>query len=148
MPSRFDWHSQIKSIENELRASKIALEFLLPRLDSEPIELREGLRPRIFQFTRINLERTYFVRIFSEFEGCLRSYFSSYKSTEPVMRQLIDSIASNRKIPPSRTAAIHAVRESRNQIIHTPFASESTAANFVSAHSDIQRFVALLPDNW
>lgn len=148
MPSRFDWHSQINSVENEFRANRIALEFLLPRLNSEPKELREGLSPRIFQHVINNLERTFFIRIFAEFEGCLRSYYSSYKKTEPMVSQLIDSIGSKSKMPHSRIAAVHLIRESRNQIIHIPLGFASAVVNLESARSGLQRYVAFLPEIW
>jgi len=67
-----------------------------------------------------NLELTFVLRLFSEFEAILRDFWTQGmgRATEPTMTQLLDSIAARCAVHPDDLAMAHNIREFRNQIIH------------------------------
>lgn len=69
-----------------------------------------------------DLEVTYLVRLFAEFESALRSFWrpnrGKKKKTRPQTKQLLDLIASIRKIGYTELKNAHTVRDYRNVLIH------------------------------
>src|SRR5579862_5590183 len=67
-----------------------------------------------------NLELTFVLRLFAEFEAILRDYWRRglNRPTRPDMEPVIESIARRRRMAPIDLANAHEVREYRNDIIH------------------------------
>jgi hypothetical protein len=69
MPQRrFDWHERIKAVEREYWSTRIAIDRLSAQVALDPGVLGIGPRPRDLEATDENLEGTYPVRMFAEFE--------------------------------------------------------------------------------
>ena len=64
------------------------------------------------------LERTFLVRMFSEFEAALRDVWARLRKTQPEMKVLIDRISDKWRIAPQVTLRVHDVRELRNAVVH------------------------------
>lgn len=70
----FDWLERIKSIEREHRISRLALDWLSRDSRKDPTVLGTADRYRDLTTTANNLDGTYVIRMFAEFESGLRSY--------------------------------------------------------------------------
>ena len=111
------------------------------------VTLPAGVKVRDVRSMSENLEGTYVIRVFAAFEAGLRSYWATQRKTEPPSKDLIDSIATRRFVADEIRAAVHAVREYRNSLVHE---SDSTAdpIELDKASSDLQEFFARLPFKW
>ena len=67
-----------------------------------------------------NLEITFVLRLFAEFEAILRNFWlhGVGKATEPEMRVLMESIGRRRGMSDEDLAHAHEIRKYRNDIIH------------------------------
>lgn len=121
MPSsKFDWLNRVKAVEREHMAVRYAADFLLNTARDEPTILNRILRVRDVEESISHLEGTYIIRLFAEFETCLRSYWVVSRGNEPPSRtrDLLDGTGSKRKIPHDVIRNAHAVREFRNSLVH------------------------------
>ena len=76
MPQRrFDWHERIKAVEREYWSTRIAVDRLSAQVTHDPGILGNGPRPRDLESADENLEGTYLIRMFAEFETGVRSYW-------------------------------------------------------------------------
>jgi len=123
-----------------LRASKANLDFLQAAHQSRvsPAELRRCAD---------NLEITFTLRLFAEFEAVVRDFWeTAVRPTSPDMRTLIDSVAARRAIAPDHVAAAHAIREFRNDIIHENL--RDLRFTFSDCARDLGRYLSWPPDAW
>lgn len=67
-----------------------------------------------------NLDDTYFVRLFAVFEDHLRDIWEKAlgRDTTPGMHDLLNALASKRRVKDADLEAAHLVREYRNRIVH------------------------------
>jgi hypothetical protein len=100
MPStRFDWHERIRAVENEYRSVRVALDRLILAEATEQGLLPARTTPASLGVASANLEGTYLVRLFAEFESALRSYDRSRRGDPTLMSHastLIDTIGGRR----------------------------------------------------
>jgi len=108
----------------ELDATRFAIAHVVARWTEDPrvfATVREA-RVTLSELRRAaeNLEMTFVLRLFSEFEGVLRDYWANGigKRTEPEMRPLMNGIAARRHMNAGDLAGAHEIREYRNEIIH------------------------------
>ena len=81
---RFEWQSRIKTVEKEFRAVRLAAERLLAAAKRDPTILKKnGIEPASCIGALKNLEGTYLIRLFAEFESGLRDFWKSLKQTHP-----------------------------------------------------------------
>jgi hypothetical protein len=74
MPSlRFDWHERVRAVENEYKSVRIAVDRLKDAVALDPTVLKANPTPANLSVADRNLEGTYLVRLFAEFESALRS---------------------------------------------------------------------------
>ena len=114
---RIEW---ISAVANEYLAARSASDLLRAQLQADPNygetrgwESRDGVA---FQD---NLESTYIVRLYAEFEAGLRDYWANHlkRTTHPPMFQLLQSLADQR-VSIDRLENADAVREYRNFLVH------------------------------
>jgi hypothetical protein len=111
----------MRAIEREWRVASIAAENLgeYPRANPSVLA-REQLGTTDYRNFRDNLEPTYLIRIFAEFEAGMREAWERafHQATTPRMRDLIDSKSARCIISQDRRDCIHVVRTYRNALIH------------------------------
>lgn len=95
-----------------------------------------------------NLEMTYIIRLFSEFEGLLYRHLVARHPGLRIPRTaeaLLNRVALRERIPDPIREAAQAVREYRNSLVHQKSepAPEVTLQN---ANAALNRFLRLLPD--
>jgi len=119
MPSTsFEWLDRVKSVEREHNAISVAVAHARKVIHRDPTAFVTDIRLRDLEAAASRLEATYIIRVFAEFETCLRSYWASIKTTEPRVADLIDAIAARRKIPTDRIDEAHLARRYRNVLVH------------------------------
>ena len=98
---------------------------------------------------RDNLEPTYLIRLFAEFEAGLREAWelAFRRTTSPGVRDLIDSLYTQCFIPEAWRDCVHQVRKYRNALVHEG-GDDAQAIGMREACSDLCRFFGHLPHNW
>lgn len=94
------------------------------------------------------VEQTYLTRLFSEFEGMLRTYLNSRSEVVPSKAfDLVNKVAKRQRanVPDDKRDAVHRVREYRNAIVHTP-GSGAAGVSFRQALSALNQYLVSLPD--
>lgn len=115
---RIEW---IAAVAREYLAARSAAELLDGRLQADPnYGWNQGWESRDGAAFRDNLESTYIVRLFAEFEAGLRDYWANHlhRSTHPPMTRLLQSVA-NQRLSVDRVEDADAVREYRNFLVHS-----------------------------
>lgn len=114
---RIEW---IAAVAREYLAATSAAGLLATQLQADPNygdshgwEARDGVA------FKTNLESTYVVRPYAEFEAGLRDYWANHlnRTTHPPMVQLLPFLADQR-ISQDRLEDADAVREYRNYLVH------------------------------
>lgn len=117
---RFDWHERIKAAEREYWAARIAVGRLSAEVARDVSVLGSGPSPRDFRSADENLEGTYLVRMFAEFETGVRAYWSTIRprargvSAEVLLARVGDRCG----IPVNLIQDAHTVRMFRNKLLH------------------------------
>src|SRR4051812_24576534 len=110
---------RLKQVETEFAAVRFALAAAIRSARHDAITLRRfGIAPADLRAAYCGAESTYIVRLFAQFEGILRSYFSTMSSKEPRMEHLLNRIASRLKLPSGVLDRAHEIRGLRNDLIH------------------------------
>jgi hypothetical protein len=142
--------SRLRDVEREFIAAELAVECLQRLAGLNPTLLADrGLRPRNVRAFADNMEATYLIRLFAEFEATLRDVWKNgYKRrTEPPTRSLIDGVAARCGVPRPDLNAVHVVRHYRNSTVHEE-AREEQRVEFADARSHLGKFLARLPLDW
>jgi hypothetical protein len=147
--SLYEWLRRVKAVEQEHSAVRLATDFLLAAANRDPTVLRGNLTLRDIGNAAKNLDATYLIRLFAEFETGLRLFWSSVRATDPPgrTRDLLDGTAATRRVPHDQCVAAHAVREYRNSLLHErdePVKSIPLA----EARSHLCTFLSFLPPKW
>ncbi len=114
---RIEW---IAAVAKEYLAAKTAADLLTTQLQADPNYGRShGWEARDGVAFKANLESTYIVRLYAEFEAGLRDYWNNHlnRATHPPMVQLLQSLA-NQRVSTDRLEDADAVREYRNFLVH------------------------------
>ncbi len=149
---RFDWHERVKAVENEYRSVRIAVDRLKATVDHDPSVLKNEPTPANLNVAGKNLEGTYIVRLFAEFESALRSYDRA-RHNDPTLKTeasiLIDMIGGRRGqgISANVREGAHAVRRVRNHWAHERDAT-TTPMPIDQARARLQSFLSWLPEQW
>jgi hypothetical protein len=142
----FNW---IKSVDSEYRVATLAVTNLRDQARQDLLALKAGdlvLADVVKCLT--NLEATYVVRLFAEFESALRIYWkeSTKRRTCPQINQLIASIGARRDVPENTIGYAHEVREFRNGLVHEKI--QSASLTFGDCRSYLAKFLSFLPPHW
>lgn len=147
-PNKDEWMRRVKSVEREHTAVRYAADYLLNFARHDPSDLSGELRIRDIGESIDRLEGTYIVRLFAEFEACLRRYWNASRNTKVPLRtrDLINSVAARRRIPNDQITHAHEVRAYRNALIHEGSEVVSQVP-ISSARAHLCRFLSFLPWN-
>jgi hypothetical protein len=149
---RFDWHERVRAVENEYKSVRIAVDRLKSAVASDSIVLGADTKPANLSAADRNLEGTYLVRLFAEFESALRSYDRA-RHADPTRKtdasMLIDTIGGRRGqgISDSVRQGAHAVRRVRNYWAHERDATPDPMS-IAEARARLQKFLSWLPEEW
>jgi hypothetical protein len=149
MPRDLDeWPSRIKAIEREYSAVRLATERLLAQVRADSTIIGKiGLRFRDADHAYGNLEGTYLIRLFAEFETGVRKYWNTVSVSHPRTEDLVNGVAARRRIDHELINRVHAVREYRNSLVHER--EEAVDAVSVSdARGTLCKFLGRLPPEW
>ncbi len=96
-----------------------------------------------------NLLDTYFIRLFAEFETAIKDYWKHGLKEDPKTRimDVIDSLASKRRVLDSVRVNVHAARKWRNRLVHEDD-TDAAQVELSSARSAFGKFLGFLPDDW
>jgi hypothetical protein len=146
---RFEWLRRIKVVEREHSTIRHATDRLLDQFDRDPRILGHPLkRPDILNASK-NLDGTYVIRLFAEFETALRTFWSSARGTHSPSRtrDLLDGIATSQRISEGvRTNAL-AVRDHRNALIHHR-TDDAVPISVDDSRRHLCTFLSWLPPSW
>ena len=140
---------RIRRVEREYQVAAVAIGGLGRQLRADPSALAgDELRHRDFLACRDNLEATYLIRLFAEFEAGLRQVWRTLvRPTSPPAQILLDSVAARFFIPATWLAHVHGVRLYRNSLVHD--ADEKIEKiSLVDARSQLCRYFSRLPATW
>lgn len=151
MPSsKFEWLDRLKAVEREHAAIRFAIDYLLIAVGQDPTALDRNLRVRDVHESAQRLEGTYTIRLFAEFESGLRTFWVASRGQHPPSRakDLLDGVASKRKIPHDRSHNAHLVREYRNSLVHEREDDVSSPVSIAQSRSHLCHFLNFLPIEW
>ena len=151
--SRFEWIDRLKSVVREHRVAEAAVERLRIAILNDPTHAPGGTTHRDLVATSVNLEATYLVRLWAEFETSLLSYFRALKS-DPEARiravDLVNAVAGVRRgraIDTPVRDKVHEVREYRNSLVHER-TDPAPAVILTEARRRLNNFLGKLPEQW
>src|SRR4051812_41535480 len=118
MPLRDSWQTRIKAVDRQFAAAQLATSRLLEEGRRDPTVLRGGVQHRDVGNAAKDLEGTYIIRLFAEFESGLRQYWETIATTHPRTKDLLDSLVARCRIGNDLRDNAHRVREYRNSLVH------------------------------
>lgn len=151
--TRLEAFESLKAVQNEFRAARFAVSVADRTAQLDPTTLPEegeSIRPSHLRDCLANLEATYALRIFAEFEWVLRDFWHSVRPS-PRVRQtrteiLVNRVAARLSIPTATTDEVHQVREYRNQLAHRAGSVATIALE--DCRSALGKFMSFLPLRW
>jgi hypothetical protein len=147
MPRNHEWQARIKAVEREYVAMRQAADHFRQAALVDPTILREDLKPREVIRASRNLEGTYIIRLFAEFETGARQYWRANWDTDPKKVDLINGLAARCEIPDALRDKTHSVREYRNALVHEREDLPEVVPIAV-ARGYLCRFFSYLPPEW
>jgi hypothetical protein len=149
MSRREERLNRIRAVEREYLVNLVSMRLLEQHLLANPSALDKfDLRQRDYQTCSDNLEATYLVRLFAEFEAGLRQAWRSLvRNTSPPAQVLLDSMAARFFIPQRWLDAAHDVRRYRNSLVHESD-EDVPALAIANARGHLCRFMSRLPRDW
>jgi hypothetical protein len=147
---RIEW---IAAVAREYLAAKTAADLLTTQLQADPNygrdhdwEASDGVA------FKANLDSTYIVRLYAEFEAGLRDYWANHvnRTTHPPMVQLLPSLADQR-VSMDRLDDADAVRKYRNYLVHDESGeppSDMRTFTVAEAKSHLCYFFGRLDPDW
>jgi len=147
MPHNYEWQTRIKAVEREYSATRQATDRFQESAHRDPTILQEDLSYRDIVHASDNLEGTYIIRLFAEFETGLRLFWDHVRGTNPRTYDLLEGLASMREIPHDRLTEAHAVQEYRNSLVHER-EEKIDPISLPKARGYLCRFFSFLPPNW
>jgi hypothetical protein len=149
MPRSHEWQERLKAVEREYLAIRQATDRFKEHARRDPTILKKDVRNRSIELASENLEGTYIIRLFAEFETGLRLYWRKVRgrSANPRTRDLLERIAARHGIPDEQRENAHAVREYRNGLLHER-EEEAAPVEISQARGYLRRFFGFLPHEW
>ncbi len=141
---------RIRAVEREYQVAQAAVSLLRAQLDADPSALNtQGLRYRDFAQLNQNLDATYLLRLFAEFETGLRQAWQNGfgRTTHPRVVELVASLAAQCVVPADCQERVHEVRRYRNSLVHEED-SDVAVIPLAQARGHLCRFFSFLPSDW
>ena len=149
---RFDWHERVRAVENEYKSVWIAVDRLKAAVAHDQTVQKNDPTPANLSVADRNLEGTYLVRLFAEFESALRSYDRA-RHNDPTLKtdasNLIITIGGRcgQGISANVRRGARAARRVRNYWAHERDATPEPMS-IAQARARLQAFLAWLPEEW
>lgn len=149
MPSDKSWMGRVKDVEREHIASRFAVDHLLSVVRQDPTAIKGKVQIRELDRASDQLEGTYIIRLFAEFETILRMFWLASRSKYPPARtrDLLDGVGARCRIPHDRIQHAHDVRDYRNVLVHER-EERIEAIPIHKARSHLCHFLSFLPRAW
>lgn len=147
MPPNHEWQSRIKAVEREYMAMRQAADHFQQVTLANPTILEENLRQGEIVGASKNLEGTYIIRLFAEFETGSRQYWAANWDTDPKTVDLFNGLAARCGIPDTQRDNAHLVREYRNVLVHEREENPEVVPIAV-ARGYLCHFFSFLPPRW
>jgi hypothetical protein len=144
---RDDWSDQIKRVQRRFQIAQRALALFSSQVGSDPTLLPKPLTVGELKSAEADLEPTYLIRLFAEFEEGLRDFWEATYATPIGTFDLIQSMAARRKVMDELTHSVHDVRKYRNHLVHQR-AEKIEMIGIAQARRVLCTFFARLPANW
>ena len=113
----------------------------------DPTILEGNLRHGEIVVASKNLEGTYVIRLFAEFETGARQYWAANWDTDPKTVDLLNGLAARCEIPDTQRDNAHLVREYRNALVHER-EEKPEVVPIAVARSYLCHFFSFLPPRW
>ena len=147
MPHNHEWQSRIKAVEREYVAMRQAADRFQQAALGDPTILQGNLRHGEIVTASKNLEGTYLIRLFAEFETGARQYWSEIWDTDPKTVDLINGLAARCGTPDTQRDNAHLVREYRNSLVHER-EDRPEVVSVAVARGYLCHFFSFLPPRW
>ncbi len=147
MPLNHQWQSRIKAIEREYVAMRQAAGRFRQAALVDPTILQQDLRHGEIVKASENLEGTYIIRLFAEFETGARQYWNTNWQTNPRTVDLLDGLAARCRIPDTYRDNAHLVRDYRNGLVHER-EDKPEKLSIDDARHHLCTFFSRLPTSW
>lgn len=147
MPLNHEWQSRIKAVEREYVAMRQAADRFRQAALDDPTVLQANLKHGEIVLAAKNLEATYIIRLFAEFESGARQYWGANWDTYPKTVDLLDGLAARCGIPDAQRNDAHRAREYRNSLIHER-EDKPEEMPLALVRSYVCRFFSFLPPKW
>jgi hypothetical protein len=147
MPHNHEWQSRIKAIEREYVAMRQAADHFRQVALADPTILEGNLRQGEIVVASKNLEGTYIIRLFAEFETGARQYWAANWDTYPKTVDLLSGLAARHNIPDTQRDNAHLVREYRNALVHER-EEKPEVVSIAVARGYLCHFFSFLPQRW
>ncbi len=149
MSKRQNCLNRLRAIEREFLAGRLAARRLKNAIEGDPTLLPPPLTPRDVHRLNSNLEATFLVRLFAEFEAGLREVWADWcqKKTAPRMEELLNSLAARCSISDGQRDHAHAVRKYRNALVHEG-SEGATAVSMGDARKYLCTYFSFMPVDW
>jgi hypothetical protein len=153
--TRDETYNRLRRVRDELQATRYALGRAEAKWDTEagraPAKFRGEVTLDEIRRAAANLERTFVMRLFAEFEGVLLDFWEHGlgRTTEPRAVDLIDAIAAGCPSPIGNTHRddVHHVRRYRNRLVH-PRADRTDPLTVDQCLSRLGKYLAYFPPRW
>jgi len=144
---------RINAVVQEYLAAHTAAELLKEQTRSDPsYGVKRGWKPRGGIDFVSNLEATYIIRIYAEFEAGLRDYWLTFrrKNTRPTMNQLLNESIPIRNFTQDIIDCADEVREYRNFLVHDieDNPSDDTTFTVLEAKKHLCTYTSRLDAAW
>lgn len=141
-------YDRIREAEGEYHAASLAVARLLIEAGKGQADMREkGLSHADIRRCQCNLEATYIVRVFAQFEATLRTFWrppgKHAALPRTYIKHLMDKTATRTRMPHEVLQQAQQVRDCRNGLVH----EEATGSQMTLAQcrSHLCRFLSHLP---
>jgi hypothetical protein len=148
----YDWHDRIKAVEREYHAVRSSVGHMR-RAIAEGVGGLAGAKVGDLITAEENLEGTYLIRLWAEFETAVRSYYGWLihdPSTRIGSHDLINAVAGIRRgraISEDVHRAVHGVRDYRNTLVHARD-DPAQPISITNARHNLNTYLCKLPETW
>lgn len=147
MPRNHEWQVRIKAVEREYVVIRQAADHFRQAALVDPTILQEDVQPREIILVSRNLEGTYVIRLFAEFETGARQYWRANWDTEPRTTDLLNGLAARCDVPDPLRENVHLVRDYRNALVHER-EEQPEPVPIAEARGYLCHFFSFLPPHW
>jgi hypothetical protein len=145
---------RLKAVVREFHVVEDAIERLRVAVADGRVDLPDGTTTRDLDAARRQLEATFLIRLWAEFETALRSYYG-WLTNDPDPRirslDLVNAVAASRRgraLADAARMAVHEVRHYRNSLVHDRD-DPAPAVPLLEARRRLNMYLgAKLPERW